>query len=228
MIKNIFCSILVFLAAAAFAEGIAEEAARGNFKADMSYAFGMAIADDLQQTGLEFNYGAFMRGFRDVMENQETRMSLDVAFDIVDEAIQTAMSNQAEIYYRNEAEFLARNSAKPGINVTNSGLQYEIIAEGSGKQPSIYDTVLVHYTGFLTDGTVFDTSYDGINEPVEFPLRGVIPGWSEGLQLMREGGKSRFYIPSNLAYGSQGIGGIIPPFSVLVFEVELIEITDSD
>ena len=190
---------------------------------DMSYAFGMVVAEDLKQTGLVFEYNSFMRGFREVMENWETGLDMEEAYVIVDNAIQSAMAEQAEANARKEAEFLAQNARRPGVYTTNSGLQYEIVAEGKGRQPSVNDVVKVHYTGCLIDGTVFDSSRD-FDEPVDFPLQGVIPGWSEGLQLMREGGKSRFFIPSKLAYGSQGAGGFIPPNSVIVFEVELFEI----
>ena len=202
----------------------AAEPVRGNDKADMSYAFGIAVAEDLKQTGIkDFNYNAFIAGFRETMENQKTSMTLDEAYDIVDNAIQNAMMVLTESSRQAENEFLARNAARPGVYTTASGLQYEIITEGTGSQPSIQDMVIVHYTGILIDGTIFDSSYD-YGEPVEIPLMGVIPGWSEGLQLMREGGKSRLYIPSGLAYGSQGAGGFIPPYSALIFEVELFGI----
>jgi FKBP-type peptidyl-prolyl cis-trans isomerase FkpA len=118
---------------------------------------------------------------------------------------------------------MAENSIKPGIKTTISGLQYEVLTEGTGAQPLPSDFVRVHYRGALLDGSVFDSSYDR-GEPVEFPLDGVIAGWSEGLLLMKEGGKSRLYIPSRLAYGAQGAGGAIPPNATLIFEVELLEI----
>jgi FKBP-type peptidyl-prolyl cis-trans isomerase len=122
-----------------------------------------------------------------------------------------------------ENDFLAENSKKPGINVTGSGLQYEVIREGNGPKPAATDTVRVHYEGTLTDGTVFDSSYSR-GEPIEFPLDGVIPGWTEGLQLMGEGAKYRLVIPSDLGYGPQGAGGQIPPYATLIFEVELLNI----
>jgi FKBP-type peptidyl-prolyl cis-trans isomerase len=118
---------------------------------------------------------------------------------------------------------MAENSVKPGVKTTLSGLQYEVLTEGTGAQPELSDFVRVHYRGALLDGVVFDSSYDR-DEPVEFPLDGVIPGWSEGLMLMKEGGKSRLYIPARLAYGAQGAGGTIPPNATLIFEVELLEI----
>jgi len=121
------------------------------------------------------------------------------------------------------AEFLEENAKQEGVLVTESGLQYKVLEEGTGNSPAATNTVKVHYTGTLIDGTTFDSSVER-GEPIEFPLNGVIPGWTEGLQLMKEGGKSILYIPYNLGYGERGAGGVIPPFATLIFEVELIEI----
>jgi len=119
--------------------------------------------------------------------------------------------------------FLAANASKPGVHTTPSGLQYKIITEGHGKSPKATDTVLVNYRGTTIDGTEFDSSYKR-NEPISFPLNGVIPGWTEGVQLIKEGGKIQLYIPSNLAYGSQGAGGVIPPDATLIFDIELLKV----
>jgi len=223
--KNIACLVFIFFGAVVFAaaEGIAEEAGRGNARADMSYAFGMLLADDLMDTGLEFNYDAFIRGFRDVMENRRTLFSMDEALEKINDAF---AATQAETNERNLAEanaFLAANGARPGVTVTPSGLQFELISEGSGEMPNISDTVLVHYQGADIYGNVFDSTY-GNGEPVEIPLDRVIPGWSEGLRMMREGSKARLYIPPDLAYGERGASGIIPANAVLVFDVELLAI----
>ena len=121
------------------------------------------------------------------------------------------------------AAFLADNAKKEGVTVTESGLQYEVITEGTGATPSAESTVRTHYHGMFTDGSVFDSSVDR-GEPAEFPVGGVIAGWTEALQLMKEGSKWRLTIPYNLAYGEQGSQGAIPPFSTLVFEVELIAV----
>jgi FKBP-type peptidyl-prolyl cis-trans isomerase FkpA len=206
-----------------FAEGIADEAASGTEKSDTSYAFGMAIGSDLKQSGLDFNYAAFTRGFREFIENQETRFTLDEAVEKVQTAFRAAMAKQAEYNREQEVRFMAENSIKPGVTTTLSGLQYEVLTEGTGAQPLLSDFVRVHYRGALLDGSIFDSSYDR-EEPVEFPLDGVIAGWSEGLLLMKEGGKSRLYIPSRLAYGAQGASGVIPPNATLIFEVELLAI----
>ena len=119
--------------------------------------------------------------------------------------------------------FLKENASKPGVHVTPSGLQYKTVTEGTGKSPKASDTVLVHYRGTTIDGKEFDSSYKR-NEPIEFPLSGVIPGWTEGVQLMKEGGKIQLFIPSNLAYGSRGAGGAIGPDETLIFDVELLKV----
>ena len=194
-------------------------------KAELSYAFGMAVAYDLAQTGLEFDYNAFVRGFREVMENRPTDLSIEEAYGIVDAAIYEAMTAQAEINLQIENAFLAENAARPGVHTTPSGLQYEIIVEGYGNRPTTDSVVRVHYEGCLADGTVFDSSYTN-GETLDFHLQQVIEGWKEGLTLMREGGTSRLYIPSRLGYGSQGASGIIPPYSVLIFKVELLKIIE--
>ncbi len=119
--------------------------------------------------------------------------------------------------------YLKENATKPGVHTTPSGLQYKVITEGHGKSPKATDTVLVHYRGTTIDGQEFDSSYKR-NEPISFPLNGVIPGWTEGVQLMKEGGKIELFIPSNLAYGSRGAGGVIAPDSTLVFDIELLKV----
>jgi FKBP-type peptidyl-prolyl cis-trans isomerase len=120
-------------------------------------------------------------------------------------------------------KFLAENKTKEGVKTTASGLQYKVLKEGTGKSPTASDTVVCHYRGTLLDGTEFDSSYKR-GEPAEFPLNRVIPGWTEGVQLMKEGAKYQFFIPSKLAYGSRGAGGVIGPDETLIFEVELIKI----
>ena len=222
---KIFFAILLSMGTAFFcsAEGIAESARKGNEKAEMSYAFGMAVALDLKDTGFEFNYDSFIRGFREVMENEKTRYTADEAMLIIDAAFDTARTELGEKNRKEGEAFLEGNGKRPGVVTTPSGLQYELVSAGSGGMPGIADTVLVHYWGATIDGNVFDSTYnDGY--PMEIPLDMVIPGWSEGLRMMREGEKSLLYIPSNLAYGENGAGQTIGPNSVIIFEVELFEI----
>lgn len=222
--KKNFCGFLLVFGALTFcaAQGIADEAEQGREKADMSYAFGMAIAADLVESGLEFNYDAFTRGFREMMEKQNTRYTIEEAMEKIDVAFAAA---QAEIGEQNRARgaaFLAENAKRPEVLVTPSGLQYEAVEEGLGTMPGPADTVMVHYEGAFIDGTVFDTTYER-GEPIEIPLDRVIPGWSEGLRMMKEGGKAKLYLPPDLAYGDRGAGAI-KPGSVLVFDVELLSI----
>lgn len=120
-------------------------------------------------------------------------------------------------------QFLATNKAQPNVTTSASGLQYRVEVEGTGRQPGPTSTVEVHYRGTLIDGTEFDSSYKR-GETISFPLNGVIAGWTEGLQTMREGGKSTLFIPYNLAYGARGAGGVIPPYAALIFEVELVKV----
>ena len=227
--KKIYCLFLVFFGAVVFAAaaGIAEEAGRGNEKADMSYAFGMLLADDLVDTGLEFNYDAFIRGFRDVMEKQSTLYTLEEAMEKINASFAAAQAETVERNMAGAEAFLAANATRPGVTVTPSGLQFELISEGSGERPGINDTVLVHYQGADINGNVFDSTY-GSGEPMEIPLYRVIPGWSEGLRMMREGSKARLYIPPDLAYGERGASGVIAPNAALIFDVELIAIIRTD
>ena len=133
------------------------------------------------------------------------------------------LTTMAETPLEKGEKFLAENKTREGVKTTASGLQYKITLEGKGKSPAATDTVLVHYEGRLLSGTVFDSSIKR-NEPISFPLNRVIPGWTEGLQLIKEGGKAILYIPSKLAYGTRGAGGSIGPDETLIFEVELLKV----
>jgi FKBP-type peptidyl-prolyl cis-trans isomerase FkpA len=190
---------------------------------DVSYALGMEFGRNLREAGFEIDYDGFMQGFKDTYEGRDTRLSEEDAATKIQSAYLAAMEKQSAGLKQAEIDFLAANSQKEGVITTASGLQYEVISEGTGARPQAADTVRVNYEGTLIDGQMFDSSYQR-GEPTEFPLNGVIPGWSEGLQLMTEGSNYRFYIPSELAYGPQGASGVIPPYSALIFTVELISV----
>jgi FKBP-type peptidyl-prolyl cis-trans isomerase len=210
---------LVVTLAACNAGGKKEEAAYVAELDPTSYAFGMIMAGQFKGWGVTFNYDSFTQGFKEYYEDLETQFSID-------EAMEYAQTAYIDVYGDQERQrgiaFLAENAKKAGVFTTASGLQYEVITEGSGAKPLASDTVRVNYEGTLVDGTVFDSSY-AYGEPVEFPLSRVIPGWTEGIQLMSEGSTYRLYIPSELAYGEQG-ASVIPPNSALIFEVELLAI----
>ena len=224
--KRSILVLCLFLAALTLqANGIREDVDYTGEKARTSYAFGMTVGGDLKQTGLEMDYTAFMEGMRAAMEQEQTVMDRDEALEIVQNAFESVMRKQSAELQAKEDAFLAENASRPGINVTKSGLQYEVVSKGNGPQPTMNDVVRVHYEGALTNGTVFDSSYTR-GEPEEIPLNMVIPGWAEGITLMSVGSKYRLYIPSSMAYGERGAGQIIPPFSTLIFTVELLDITE--
>ena len=198
----------------------------------LSYALGLGIGQQLKQMGLKehLKIEDFSASIMDVLNDNELKVSNAEGQQIVNsffqklEAEQRAAAAEAGKAAKVEGEkFLAENAKKPGVTVTASGLQYEIITEGTGKKPKATDTVRCHYEGRLLDGSIFDSSYKR-NEPADFGLQQVITGWTEGVQLMSEGSKFRFYIPYMLAYGEGGAGAMIPPFSALIFDVELIKV----
>lgn len=201
------------------AEGEAPKAS----KADVSYAFGVAIGTSLKETYVSLDYSAFLNGIKDVLEKDKPKMETEQASEIIQTAISDAMAKRALESAETEKQFLADNAKKDGVKTTESGLQYVVLTEGTGEKPKATDTVKVHYTGTFTDGKTFDSSVER-GEPAEFVVEQVIPGWVEALQLMPAGSKYKLFIPSSLAYGAEGAGGVIPPNTTLVFEVELLSI----
>ena len=197
----------------------------------LSYALGIGIGSQLAGMGAkELNIDDFAQAIKDVISGSQLKVDNVEAQTLVQnffqeqEAKQQAAAAEAGKAAKAEGEaFLAENGKKEGIVTLPSGLQYQVLKEGDGKKPSATDQVVCHYEGTLIDGTVFDSSYQR-NQPATFGLNQVIPGWTEGVQLMQEGAKYRFFIPYKLAYGERGAGAQIPPFATLVFDVELIEV----
>jgi FKBP-type peptidyl-prolyl cis-trans isomerase len=195
----------------------------------VSYSIGQQIGGSMKQRGLAVNVPVLAASIEDALTGVPSRLTADEMRDAMTK-MQASMAQKQEQADKGNieagAKYLEANKAKTGIKVTASGLQYEVLAEGAGNSPKATDTVKVHYTGTLIDGTKFDSSYDR-NEPVEFPVGGVIKGWTEALQLMKPGAKWKLTIPSDLAYGPQGRPSI-PANSVLLFDVELLEVKASE
>lgn len=197
-----------------------------------SYALGLGIGQQLKQMGLKGKLviNDFAASITDVLEDNQLQVShqegqqiVNAFFRELEQKQNAAKAAAGKVAKEEGAKFLAENAKKEGVIVTKSGLQYEVLTEGTGKQPKATDTVRCHYEGRLLDGTIFDSSYKR-NAPADFGLQQVIAGWTEGVQLMSEGAKFRFYIPYMLAYGEGGAGASIPPFATLIFDVELIKV----
>lgn len=190
----------------------------------LSYAWGLAMGRQLQGMGMkELNTDDFKDGVKAVFDGSEPAMSVEEAQKLIQDYLNDLQKKAEESAKAAGTKFLEENRKNEGVKETASGLQYVVEKEGEGAQPSAEDEVTVHYTGRLLDGTVFDSSVNR-GEPATFPLNRVIPGWTEGVQLMKEGARYTFFIPSDLAYGPQGIPGAIPAHSTLIFEVELLKV----
>ena len=220
---------MFFAVTALHARAIQEDYRRAEENTRISYAFGMAIANnlDLATLGIEFDYNAFADGLRAVLDSSiEPQLSEYEAMEIVETAYYTTMERIAEEYRLKEIEFLQTTSQRTGINFTQSGLLYEIIADTDGEKPHHESTVRIHYSGAFIDGSIFDYSYE--EDGAYIPLDLVISGFTEGITMMGIGSIYKFYIPSHLAYGKDGIQGVVPPYSTLIFTVELLEIIKYD
>jgi len=194
----------------------------------ISYIMGLDVATRMDGIGFKLDIDAFAQGLKELdgertLTDDVIQQAMQAAQERYQERQQAAVREQAEANQKLGTDFLASNGAKQGVVTTDSGLQYKIITEGSGAKPTATDTVSVHYRGTLIDGTEFDSSYKH-GGPATFPLNGVIPGWTEGLQLIKQGTKAEFYIPAELAYGNHGMGQLIGPNATLIFEVELLDI----
>ena len=192
----------------------------------VSYGIGRQLGGQLRDNpppGVSLE--AILAGLTDAFTGQQSRVSeeeMSASFKVIRDIMQAEAAAKAEAAAGAGLAFLAENAKRDGVTVLASGLQYEVLSAGSGALPTREDTIRAHYHGTLIDGSVFDSSYDR-GQPAEFPVGGVIAGWTEALQLMNAGSKWRLYVPSELAYGEQGVGSI-PPHSVLVFDVELLDV----
>lgn len=195
-----------------------------------SYGFGRQMGDELAKHPLNEDQGIVLEevaaGLRDAFERAPSRYTneqFSSAYQTLQEVLQERAAEKGKEFIESGKAYLANNATNPAVTVTDSGLQYEVLVEGTGEKPGATSTVRTHYHGCLTTGEVFDSSVQR-NQPAEFAVNGVIPGWTEALQLMPVGSKWRLVIPSDLAYGAQGAQGAIPPHATLVFEVELLDI----
>lgn len=190
----------------------------------ISYALGLGIGQQLKSMNIRnFCMEDFSRSIADVMNGRETAMTAREAQQLLNEYFESKAKEDAQQAIAEGAAFLKENGQREGVVTTKSGLQYEVLTEGTGKSPKATDQVRCHYEGRLINGDVFDSSYRR-DEPADFGLNQVIAGWTEGVQLMKEGAKYRFFIPYVLGYGERGAGSQIPPYSTLVFDVELIKV----
>lgn len=198
---------------------------------NVSYALGLGIGRQLLQMGAtDLSIDDFACAIKDVLEgnplkvaNKDAQQIVENYFKEKERQLNAQRAEQGKVSLKAGEDYLRKNADNEGVVVLPSGLQYKVLATGQGKKPKATDEVVCHYEGFLVDGTVFDSSYQR-GEPATFRLNQVITGWTEGLQLMEEGAKYRFFIPYRLGYGESGAGTLIPPYSTLIFDVELIKV----
>lgn len=199
----------------------------------LSYAYGVGMGfsmhQNLQEFPAELNIDLFLDVFEAALKGDTGRLAIspEDAYGIFQQCLMTAQADAAKATKEEVAKFMEKNGKRAGVVTTASGLQYEVLKEGEGPKPVDTSVVSVHYHGTLMDGEVFDSSVER-GAPAQFPLNQVIAGWTEGIQLMSVGSKYKFWIPSDLAYGDNGAGGMIKPGAMLVFEVELLDIVNSD
>jgi len=226
MKKLVIFLCLFFTVLMLHAKAIHEDYRNADEKARLGYAFGMIIGSNLglAQTDIEFDYDAFTEGFKAISEGNQTLFSEQEAMELIEAALYNAEEKQNSRSRQIENEYLTANAKREEVRTTSSGLQYEIIKNTEGEKPGPSSVVRVNYTGTFTDGRSFDRSTE--EGGAYIPLENVISGWTEGLMLMSPGSIYRLYIPSGLAYGKDGIQGVIPPYSTLIFTVELLEIID--
>jgi len=230
MILRVMVAALFVLAAGS--AGAQEKPALKDQKEKISYIIGMDIGGNFKKQSIDIDPDMMARGIKDGLSGAKPLLSEQEAREVMT-AFEKEMQARHEVAQKAAGEknkkegevFLAENKKKEGVKTLPSGLQYKMIKPGTGKKPAATDTVTTHYKGTLIDGTEFDSSYKR-GKPATFPVNGVIPGWTEALQLMEEGAQWQLFIPSNLAYGERGAGRVIGPHATLIFEVELISIQE--
>lgn len=189
-----------------------------------SYAFGNTMAASMKNDGLNsLNYDLLIKGLKDAFGNATPLIPKEKSQAAINNLFVSVSKQKHAPAIAEGKSFLEKNKSQTGVQSTPSGLQYQVINRGTGVRPKATDTVLVNYRGTLLNGKQFDSSYDR-NEPLSLPLNNVIPGWTEGVQLMQTGSKYKFFVPYNLAYGERGAGADIPPYSTLIFEIELLKV----
>ena len=220
--KNIIAiSALLFITAC---KGEAtKEVVLANEIDSVSYSLGVNIGENIKTQFEDIKIDNFLSGMQEVIDGVEPKINNDQALMVIQNYFTKKQSAKSEVKIEEGRKFLEENSKKEGVITLASGLQYEVIIDGSGEKPKLEDNVTTHYHGTLLDGTVFDSSVDR-GEPASFPVGGVIKGWTEALQLMSVGSKWKLYVPYDLAYGERGAGPQIGPYSTLIFEVELLNI----
>jgi FKBP-type peptidyl-prolyl cis-trans isomerase FklB len=201
-----------------------------NFTTDAekaSYGIGLQMGEQLKANPFEgLNLNSVFEGMKDAYTGNDFQVeipAIQAAFEKINAEIQARREEEAKVLAAEGIAFLEENAKRPEVTVTESGLQYEVLTEGNGEKPTVDSTIRAHYHGTLINGTVFDSSYER-GQPAEFPVGGVIKGWTEAVQMMGTGSKWRLYVPHELAYGERGAGAAIAPFSTLIFDVELLEI----
>jgi len=222
MFVRIFVPCLAVLGFVVSAQAQELETQKDKFSYTMGYQMGLS----LQRPGMDLDQDILIQALRDALGGADPKLSrneMDAAIQAQRAKLEGERQEKAGANLARGEEFLEENQQRDEVTVTETGLQYEVLSEGDGEQPTASDTVVVHYEGKLLDGSVFDSSYERDN-PAELPLNGVIQGWQEGLQLMQEGARYKFYIPADLAYGESGAGQRIGPNETLIFEVDLLEI----
>lgn len=218
--KNIALSLLFVLSGTTF---LAAQEATPTDK-DVGYAFGLLMGQSLSTSGLTYDQATVIQGLQDALtQGAKPRMDAEAAKTVINTALIAVEAKATQAKVEKEQKWLADHGKAKGVVTTTTGLQYEVLKKGTGAKPTTDDVVKVDYVGTLTDGSEFDSSI-ARGEPAVFPVGQVIPGWVEGIQLMEVGAKYRFAIPSALAYGAEGAGGVIPPYATLIFEVELLSI----